>query len=448
MIEGLCKEVEKRMNNIGVKGVKVTLKLKQRKVGAPPPPKYLGHGSCHNLSKCAEVRDKKPTRVWKCFFDVAVELYHELKVAKEDVRGMGVVVSKLVQDSSVESIDSSPKKRSITKWFNEFATKSDADKSTRKVDFIVPTKTLDEEVEEIDEDSTSSDILWVESEATCEQTTGIDNDNHEIVLPALSQIHMSQVNLLPSPLRKQIINKMENETMKLPPAPGNRPNFVRENLRFRQTNVKRMFRLASIKSGAETLLNESGQVISLTQLECLPLELQLDVVNDDSNGLGPISPEKKRRKVSTAIGSRLDPTSIETVRQEKVKSSPTNRDTDVPQKKVYLHDSDITDNKDVMDHIEVIEAPDFVRDNVVPFMSYMDKHPNISNEAIQHIIEFLRICISEHRLMDTVLLLQCMNHRSDHWSDTIVLESILNQVNEQVQKCYRASLDKEWILQL
>ena len=68
MIEGLCKEVEKRMSNVGVRGMKVTLKVKQRKSGAPPPPKYLGHGSCHNLSKSVDVRTKEATRNWEILF--------------------------------------------------------------------------------------------------------------------------------------------------------------------------------------------------------------------------------------------------------------------------------------------------------------------------------------------------------------------------------------------
>ena len=54
MVEGLAKEVQKRMQGVGVKGSRVTLKVKQRKQGAKPPPKFLGHGSCHNLSKSGD----------------------------------------------------------------------------------------------------------------------------------------------------------------------------------------------------------------------------------------------------------------------------------------------------------------------------------------------------------------------------------------------------------
>ena len=39
MMHGLAKEVEKRMEGVGVIGRRVTLKVKQRKKGAKPPPK-------------------------------------------------------------------------------------------------------------------------------------------------------------------------------------------------------------------------------------------------------------------------------------------------------------------------------------------------------------------------------------------------------------------------
>jgi hypothetical protein len=453
MIKGLCKEVEKRMNNCGVKGSKVTLKLKQRKQGAPPPPKYLGHGSCHSLSKCAEVSNKTPTRDWKCFFDVAMQLYCELKVGKDDVRGMGVIISKLVNDISVESNKSDPN-QNITKWFNEQKTNNDPNRTTRRVDFVIPTKSVDNEVDDIVgefsnsediDDSSDSDILWVKSAESNDHVSVHDNDINDISLPALSQIHMSQVNALPSPMRKQIISKIENEASKHPPESFHPPTTTRENVRFRQTDVKRMFRLASVKSGMERLLNESGQAISLTQLECLPLELQLEIVNEDSNGLGPISPEKKRRKVATAPGK------MESVQQDKGNvSSPTNRDTGRQQKNTQhaVNDSNkIDDTNHMNDDVQIEPPPDFSRDNIEPFMSYMDENPTVPIEAIHSVSEFLCICVTEHRLMDTVILLQCIKNRNDDWSTMNIFESIFDRVNHQVQKNYRANLDKEWILQ-
>ena len=43
------------MEEAGVKGRSITLKLKKRKSDAPEPYKFLGHGPCDNLSRCLSV---------------------------------------------------------------------------------------------------------------------------------------------------------------------------------------------------------------------------------------------------------------------------------------------------------------------------------------------------------------------------------------------------------
>jgi len=89
MVSGLAKEVEKRMEHVGVLGRKVTLKVKQRKTGAKPPPKFLGHGSCHNLSKSSNLPGKVHTRSQATIASAAMELLRQLNVKKDDIRGMG-----------------------------------------------------------------------------------------------------------------------------------------------------------------------------------------------------------------------------------------------------------------------------------------------------------------------------------------------------------------------
>ena len=89
MIQGLAEEVEKRMRHVGVKGGKVILKLKQRKPGAPPPPKYLGHGSCHNLSKSCDIPGSKVTSNQDVIANCCIDMFTKMNVEKEDIRGMG-----------------------------------------------------------------------------------------------------------------------------------------------------------------------------------------------------------------------------------------------------------------------------------------------------------------------------------------------------------------------
>lgn len=48
----LSMEVQKRLQEAGLRGRRVTLKVMVRKVGAPlEPAKYGGHGICDNLAK-------------------------------------------------------------------------------------------------------------------------------------------------------------------------------------------------------------------------------------------------------------------------------------------------------------------------------------------------------------------------------------------------------------
>jgi DNA repair protein REV1 len=89
MITCLAKEVENRMALVGVKGSKVTLKLKQRKPGAPPPPKFLGHGSCFNLSKSCETPHCTATSDHLFVSKICMELFCKMAVKVDDIRGMG-----------------------------------------------------------------------------------------------------------------------------------------------------------------------------------------------------------------------------------------------------------------------------------------------------------------------------------------------------------------------
>jgi len=98
MVAGLCKEVENRMGHVGVKGLRITLQVKQRKPRAGPPPKLLGHGLCHNLSKSADLTNSQPTRNWEMMNSAASALFKSMKVNTNDVRVIGIVASKLVID--------------------------------------------------------------------------------------------------------------------------------------------------------------------------------------------------------------------------------------------------------------------------------------------------------------------------------------------------------------
>ena len=60
--------------------------------------KFLGHGSCHNFSKTTSVAGSKATWDARLMADLGMKLFKEWAMPLDDVRGMGLVMSKLTTD--------------------------------------------------------------------------------------------------------------------------------------------------------------------------------------------------------------------------------------------------------------------------------------------------------------------------------------------------------------
>ncbi|XP_064643309.1 DNA repair protein REV1-like isoform X2 [Lineus longissimus] len=93
-IDGLSKEVEKRLDAICVKGRTITLKLKVRSKGAPvETSKFMGHGVVDNFSKSVTlpVATNNPNIIAaEC-----MSLFRALKAPVTDLRGIGIQVQRL-----------------------------------------------------------------------------------------------------------------------------------------------------------------------------------------------------------------------------------------------------------------------------------------------------------------------------------------------------------------
>ncbi len=91
----LATEVEKRAEEAQVLASSITLKLKVRKPEASVnPQKYLGHGSCDNLSRSHPL--PHPTRSASEIGKVAGNLLKQLNLLPSDIRGVGIQLNKLV----------------------------------------------------------------------------------------------------------------------------------------------------------------------------------------------------------------------------------------------------------------------------------------------------------------------------------------------------------------
>jgi DNA repair protein REV1 len=482
MLEGLAKEVGRRMETVAVKGAKVTLKAKQRKTGAAPALKFLGHGSCHNLSKSLDTPDGMVTRDWKVMYRLCTTLYAELGVAKEDVRGMGLTLSKLVSDDSIAS-DPKESKQSITNWFSgkpASREKSDLASDTNFEDAAgdVAERELSANVGESLDDE--GDVIMVISSPAVSDHRGVgDPSSHtdpyeslddtsvivlsqedaacEIALPPLSQIRMSQVEALPAPMRKQVESKIKSRRLlaKQSPEVAERGRFVAKQMpgghihgavgkdpRFRQTDVKRMFRLAAVKSGQESVREASGESVSLTQLESLPLEMQLQVANGDDYLVGNLAREKSYDdRIDRKKAWKPNPRdSTETQGRKFEKPAPRGK----PAPRPALNEGDTQPVVSVPREIVQADPRAFFRNNILPLTVFMDENPEADREAVSFVVQFLCLCVTEHGLCDVARLLRAIKNRGDAWS-CAALTFVMQAVNEKVEQIHGARLDREWL---
>lgn len=533
MIEGLCKEVQKRMEHVGITGKKVTLKVKQRKEGAKPPPKFLGHGSCHNLSKSRDCG--LATRQWNSLSILCKKMFKEMKVMKEDVRGMGVIVSKLSQDSAKptggiksffqsrqmqkdvpvcnhcdepETHESQQKiKKALEKNFSESnneecaslrESSQDLDDenndnimvlsqssgssaepeysskkrkrrsldSLREIGFVpviqprrrsmdTPAEGAEgvadsgrrtDSVKRAEEESSlseksaerntkpfaeSSEPSDKDQEATAQPLQPEDSVD-DIALPSLSQLHMSQVEFLPTQMRRRIQAKIEEcravavLAKPLVAASHQRLELSPQKTRFRQTDVGRMMRLAAVKAGcadAATVMD-----ISMTQLDRLPVEVQLQVTNKDSLPLGKPTPRKKapsRRAISRPGVSgnwRVSrPASVATSKQQS--SVRARKESQQRNRKSEMAGTDFE---------PPFDEQEFFHQNILPLSGFLDEC-GVSEENLDILKDFLQHFTSEYSWHEVVLLLRSVRHRRDEWSKSEVIKSIFAQVNEKYQ---------------
>jgi len=120
-LQDLCGEISKRMKDLGVKGRKLSLKLKKRKAGAPEPTKVGNPGPVDNISKSMPLG---------CYTDelnnlsnACILLYKALNVKAEDVRGFGLIVDQL--DNGTDSKPIVPTSNTMTKYFDKTSTSTE-----------------------------------------------------------------------------------------------------------------------------------------------------------------------------------------------------------------------------------------------------------------------------------------------------------------------------------
>lgn len=111
-LSNLSMEVQKRLQEAGLRGRRVTLKVMVRKVGAPlEPAKYGGHGICDNLARTVMLAQS--TDSGQLIAAAVIKLFHAMKLQVQDLRGIGIQVQLLEGHRSVNQDSTGSRTRSI-----------------------------------------------------------------------------------------------------------------------------------------------------------------------------------------------------------------------------------------------------------------------------------------------------------------------------------------------
>jgi impB/mucB/samB family C-terminal domain len=217
MISCLAVEVVKRMNAIGVRGgSKVTLKIKRRKQHAKAPMKFLGHGSCDNLSRSCDVPASSTTADSKVLSDLCFTLYRQLGVPKEDVRGMGIVLTKLTFSVAGASAPADARQQpDLRSWLcTRSAKEHSASASSSAVvstsDGVHRTVSLAHTAATAYTVQTNNELSIIASGQEAESDCIEVDPGFEV--PSLSQIRLSQVEFLTSPMKRWVLSILEAGT--------------------------------------------------------------------------------------------------------------------------------------------------------------------------------------------------------------------------------------------
>mmetsp|Transcript_42863 Transcript_42863/g.103649 ORF Transcript_42863/g.103649 Transcript_42863/m.103649 type:complete len:1291 (-) Transcript_42863:64-3936(-) len=459
----LSKEVQKRMENVGVKGRHITLKVKQRKLGAKSPPKFLGHGKCHSLSRSMEIPGTRATCDAGDIYKAAMSLFKELAIPLDDVRGMGVVISKLTDGENSS-------KSSLTKWLavaNKSNGNSEGGAEESRIKQVEEEKNCDplpaDDVEMID---SSQHTGAIEDDNDEQQQDSISaSQSHDefdargdimstqIILPPLSQLHMSQVDELPVEMQRQVKarlgKKAEDEVSEIIPievseSPKKDTIATRGNAassrngendnRLRQTDVQQMLKLAAVGTGGAPM------EISLDVLNELPMDIRLQIISGGGYIGGFSNAKGKNQAASISHAAQKSPST--SVAEGSRKHGMNKGDQEGPK----LAGDDLVAKEEEPPPPIKQRPENLFEEDLLPLKIFLDENHSTDVEAVQLVVQFLTICVQEGRPKDALTMLRSIRNRGDEWSIYFVLREIFEAVDDEYFRRYRARLDHESVI--
>ncbi|NP_001084913.1 REV1, DNA directed polymerase S homeolog [Xenopus laevis] len=217
----LSEEIQRRLEVVGMKGKKLTLKIMVRKAGAPiESAKYGGHGICDNIARTVTLH--QATASAKVIGKEAVDMFHTMKLNISDMRGVGLQVHQLIPVGGLSIFGSTLVKsghlpggsRSLMDMFQGQKMKSFSEDNDGKRDTITAVDEIgfaSGTCYSIPPYNKSSQAPSTSKAASTGQKNGFSSPNNvksglrfAIEVPSPSQIDPSVLEALPSDIREQV----------------------------------------------------------------------------------------------------------------------------------------------------------------------------------------------------------------------------------------------------
>ncbi|KAM4700349.1 DNA repair protein REV1 isoform 1-T2 [Discoglossus pictus] len=233
----LSEEIQRRLEAVGMKGKKLTLKVMVRKAGAPvEPAKFGGHGICDNVARTVTL--DQPTDNAKVIGKEVLNMFHTMKLNICDMRGVGLQIHQLVSAHRSSAFGSTSLKsgllpggsRSLIDMFQVPKMKKLAEEEDDKKGLVLALdvdissagtcsfiQSSNKYVTSSQNPSTSKAESPVKKNGMCTPVSVKSRVNFTIEIPSPSQVDPSVLEALPPDIREQVEQTFAVH-QRLPPA--------------------------------------------------------------------------------------------------------------------------------------------------------------------------------------------------------------------------------------
>ncbi|XP_061698609.1 DNA repair protein REV1 isoform X2 [Syngnathoides biaculeatus] len=205
-LSNLSMEVQRRLQEAGLQGRRVTLKVMVRKDGAPQETsKYGGHGICDNFAKTVMLAQS--TDSGQLIAATVIKMFHAMKLPVQDLRGLGIQVQLLEGSHSARNNANALRTRSIKEMLlGRTSTGKEAGDNSKDHEKTPPTRAISPgSIKDPQSPNVSVPGTSKEHEP-CRQTpvTPRTSLDFSIEIPSPSQVDRSVLEALPAELRLQV----------------------------------------------------------------------------------------------------------------------------------------------------------------------------------------------------------------------------------------------------